>query len=48
MRPYITLASYAGFVLSVVADQAARVASATRVLDLAKEQLQRGKPVLTD
>ena len=48
MRPYITARAYAGFVLSVVADQAARVASGREYWSLLRDSSQRGKPVLTD
>jgi glycosyltransferase involved in cell wall biosynthesis len=48
MRPYISSRAYAGFVLSVVADQAARVASAREYWALLKDSMRRGKPDLTD
>ena len=48
MRPYISSRAYAGFVLSVVADQAARVASPREYWMLLRNSMRRGKPVLTD
>jgi hypothetical protein len=48
MRPSISSRAYAGFVLSVVADQAARVASPREYWELLKDSMRRGQPVLTD
>jgi len=48
MRPYISSRAYASFVLSDVADMAARVASPREYWALLKHSIHRGKPVLTD
>jgi glycosyltransferase involved in cell wall biosynthesis len=48
MRPYISSHAYASFVLSDVADMAARVASPHEYWALLEHSMQRGKPVLTD
>jgi glycosyltransferase involved in cell wall biosynthesis len=48
MRPYISSRAYASFVLSDVAEMAARVASPREYWALLKHSMQRGKPVLTD
>jgi glycosyltransferase involved in cell wall biosynthesis len=48
MRPYISSRAYASFVLSDVAEVAARVASSREYWSLLKHSMERGKPVLTD
>ena len=48
MRPYISSRAYASFVLSDVAEMAARVASPREYWALLKHSMQRGRPVLTD
>lgn len=48
MRPYISSRAYASFVLSDVADMAARVASPREYWALLKHSMQRGNPVFTD
>ena len=48
MRPHISSRAYASFVLSDVAEMAAREASPREYWGLLKRSMQRGEPVLTD
>ena len=48
MRPYISSRAYASFVLSDVAEMAARVASLREYWELLKHAIQEGKPALAD
>jgi glycosyltransferase involved in cell wall biosynthesis len=48
MRPYVSPRAYASFILSDVAEMAARVASPREYWTLLIHSMKRGKPVLTD